>query len=492
LLFRLAAIALGLLPVLAIEGTLRLFDLGRPADYEDPFVGFSAVHPLFVPDATGTNYEIPRSRQVFFCPESFPIHKPAGCRRVFVLGGSTVQGRPYAKETAFSTWLEIRLNAADPDHSWDVINCGGISYASYRLIPILREVLTHQPDLIVVCTGHNEFLEDRTYGEIRQAPAWRIGALEVASRSRVFTLLRHGWLRLRGREALVPEDRPVLGPEVVARLDYKGGIDAYLRDDAWHRDVIEHFEANLRGMVRTARAAGVPLILVSPVSNLEYPPLKAEPTPNLTPEESLAARSLRETARQRFSQDLPGAIERLEQAVAIDPRHAGLLYDLGRCHQLAGRWTDARQALIRARDEDVCPLRMPSPIRDRLLQLAEVSRTPLVDADRLIAERSRGGIPGAEWLVDHVHPSIEGHRLIADALANEVIRHGLIRPRPRWRDDLERRDRDHLASLDPSYFLKARIRLSNEQGWARGQAQLEPPSGSPPISSPDDSKNPAR
>ncbi|MCH8149146.1 MAG: hypothetical protein IH987_14380, partial [Planctomycetes bacterium] len=31
------------------------------------------------------------------------------------------------------------------------------------MLPILTEVLGYEPDLIIVATGHNEFLEDRAY-----------------------------------------------------------------------------------------------------------------------------------------------------------------------------------------------------------------------------------------------------------------------------------------------------------------------------------------
>ena len=79
--------------------------------------------------------------------------------------------------------------------------------------------------------------------------------------------------------------------------------------------------------------------------------------------------------------------------------------------------------------------------------------------------------PGAEWLVDHVHPSIDGHRRIADALADLLIDRGIVRPtRPDWRASLAGADRDRLEGLDPDYFIKARLRLANEQGWARGRS----------------------
>ena len=92
----------------------------------------------------------------------------------YCLGGSTVQGRPYAIETSFTTWLELNLRTADPRYQWEVVNCGGVSYASYRLVPILRELLAYEPDLFIICTGHNEFLEDRTYASVKARSGVRI------------------------------------------------------------------------------------------------------------------------------------------------------------------------------------------------------------------------------------------------------------------------------------------------------------------------------
>ena len=177
-----------------------------------------------------------------------------------------MQGRPFAIETSFTTWLELSLPAADPSRHWEVINCGGISYASYRLVPILREVLGYDPDLVVLYTGHNEFLEERTYGHIKRLPAPLAYAIHAASRLRSFTLLRE---RLLDRDVdwagSTSGVRPILSEEVEALLDYQGGLEAYQRDPSWRRGVIEHFYFNLRRMVHMCRYAAVPLWLVDPV-----------------------------------------------------------------------------------------------------------------------------------------------------------------------------------------------------------------------------------
>ncbi|MEX0676367.1 MAG: hypothetical protein WD063_04790, partial [Pirellulales bacterium] len=135
--FRCLAVLVGLSPLVACEGFCAVFDWGRPGLHDDPFVGFRSVVPLFVLNEDQTRYEIPKARQAYFRPDSFAAKKAPDEFRIFCLGESTVQGNPFTIETSFTTWLEISLRAADASRSWEVVNCGGISYASYRLVPIL-------------------------------------------------------------------------------------------------------------------------------------------------------------------------------------------------------------------------------------------------------------------------------------------------------------------------------------------------------------------
>ena len=94
ILFRCAALGLGLLPLLVCELALRGLGLGKATDTNDPFLGFSDIHPLFVLNEEIGRYEIPKSRQTHFQPESFAAQKRTSEYRIFILGGSTVQGRP--------------------------------------------------------------------------------------------------------------------------------------------------------------------------------------------------------------------------------------------------------------------------------------------------------------------------------------------------------------------------------------------------------------
>jgi len=470
LLFRLLALLIGLSPLLLAEGVFRVLGVGRATDYNDPFVGFSDIHPLFVRDDDGVRYRIPKSRQTHFRPESFLADKPAKEFRVFVLGGSTVQGRPYALETSFTTWLELSLRAADPERSWEVINCGGVSYASYRLVPILREVLNYQPDLIIVCTGHNEFLEDRSYGHIKTAPAALSWPMRKVASLRVYNVLRGGWLSLTQDEKA--DERPKLGPESDAMLDWKGGMARYHRDEKWRQGVITHFAHNLERIVAICADAGVPLVLVSPVSNLDWPPFKSEHRADITEEEHDQFASRLDDAQERLAPE--EALDLLGQARAIDDEHALVHYLTGKVLLRAGRTDEAREALIKARELDVCPLRMLEPMKDKIAAVARATRTPLVDTEELIASLSDSGLPDNQWLVDHVHPTVEGHQRIAAALFGKMAELGYVKPVPDWEAEQRRLYAENLKSLNPAYFARGQLRLQAVQRWARGLATRQP------------------
>ena len=452
------------------------FGWGRPADYDDPFVGFSAIHPLFVLDESGARYEIPKSRLKFFAPESCPAKKGPNTFRVFCLGGSTVQGRPYSKETSFTTWLRLSLEAADSSRDWQVVNCGGISYASYRLVPILEECLGYEPDLIILCTGHNEFLEERTYGDVKNAPPVVAVPHRMLARLHTYVALREGVRWITGERATtVPANRVVLKDEADALLDYRRGIRAYHRDEAWRAGVIDHFRRNVRGMIGTAENAGVPVFVVLPPSNLcDSPPFKSEHRRDLSDEELDEWRSLIGQARGHYRDDLPASIRLLKKALALDRAYAATHYELAKAYEALGLQAQAREAFLEAREQDVCPLRILRPMEVALADAAREAGVPLLDAHALLEGECPSGILGNYYLVDHVHPSIPGHQRIAEGLTREMVAQGWVRPVTDWEAKRAAAYDRHEGSLDDFYFLKAERTLRSVRAWTQGRADGPP------------------
>ena len=475
--FRLGAVLLGLLPLVAVEAALGILDWGRPDVHDDPFVGFKAVHPLFVLGEDGSRYEVSPSRLDYFRPESFAAEKQAGEFRIFCLGGSTVQGRPFAVETSFTTWLEISLQAADPSRTWEVVNCGGVSYASYRLVPILEEVLGYQPNLVILYTGHNEFLEDRTYRHLKRLPAPLAWPCRQLARTRTFVLLNRAYRQVRGESAdTAPENRPMLESEVAAMLESPGGLGLYHRDERWRQDTIEHFRHNVARMVQTCRQSGVPVVLVNPVASLrDCPPFKSEHRAGLEPDELARWQTLLDAAAEYGLNEQERALALLQEAAEIDDQHAGAYYTLAQCYDDLGMFEEAHAAYLQAKELDVCPLRIVEPMNEAILDVAEEAGAILVDVRKFYEEASDAGIPGGYLLVDHVHPSITGHQKIADLLAEELVARGFIQPVPQWHETRDRRYGEHLQSLDDFYFSKGQQRLEALRRWAQGAAGRRQP-----------------
>lgn len=458
--FRVLAVALSLSVFVVIEVGLRMAGVGAVREAEVPAIGFAATYPLFELRESGERLQIAKSRQAYFYPDSFAAQKSVNEFRIFCLGGSTVQGRPYSIETSFTTWLELSLNAADTSRNWEVVNCGGVSYASYRLVPILKELLAYEPDMFVIYTGHNEFLEARTFANLPQVTR--------LSHVRTFNLLRSAW---SGESRLEGAGQPleILAAEVDALLDYRGGLADYHRDDAGHQITVRQYAENLKQMIELAREANVPVVLMNPASNLkDTPPFKIDPSSELTASEAAEFDQLLQ--QSRATSVIDDKVELLERVVAIDGRHAGARFLLGHAYLAQHQLAEAREQFIRAKDEDVCPLRMIEPLHDALRALAESSATPLIDVRRNFESRAADGIPGDNFFLDHIHPSINNHQVIARLLVDHLVAADLCHPQADWEVIRDKRYREHLATLDTPYYAKGKQRLEGLTRWTQGRA----------------------
>ncbi len=470
--FRVFAVLAGLLPLVALEAGLRLFDVGRPADDPDPFAGFNQNFPLF--ERQGAVYRTSRARAPFIASQEFPAEKPRGGFRLFCFGGSTVYGHPYTGETAFPQWLELELAGRDPSRAWQAINCGGVSYASYRIAPMVQEVLRYQPDLIIVATGHNEFLEDRTYHSLKTRSALWSGLQRTAYSLHTVNLVRQS-LHRGSATALFSAADPAAGAElsthVNTRLDYASGYASYRRDEAWWQNVVAQYDESVRQIVAACRAAHVPVLLVRLGSNLrDCPPYKSEHRLGLAPGAEADWQAAFDLATAAEKTDLPRALSFYQEAAAIDADYALLNFRLARVLDRLGRTQEALSYFEKARDSDICPLRITAPLEQTLLRIAAETHTPLVDAAHVIAARSPAGIPGNDWYVDHVHPTIGGHQVIARTIAAQFPARGWLTSTTEWPEaERVKTYTSHLATLGPAYLADGKRRLAWLEDWAKRQ-----------------------
>ena len=474
------------LPFLLLGSTERLcafMGWGGAEISDDPFIEFTQIRPLFELTSDGTSWHTSPSRKTYFKEESFSAKKPPGEFRIFVFGGSTVQGNPFSIETSFPRYLQVALEKATPSRPWKVINCGGVSYASYRLVPVMQECLAYEPDLFIFCEGHNEFLEDVSYASVREAPTAVSATINLLNQLRIFRLLRAGVLELaqarisRGSSESSSDNRPILTTDVDTLLDHDGGFAVYHRDDTHAATVVSHFRTNLQRMMALCHQHSVPLLMILPPSNLsDCPPFKPEFSQSLSDSDRGHVVELLNQARRIAVGRPADAVVIAEQATQIDPRYALAWYELGHL-QLASRdFSAAERSFRRARDEDVCPLRMTTPLETTMQQVVDENRLPFLNAHDLLKARTNNGIVGDNVLVDHVHPSFRGHEEIAIAIADWMLSAQFASASyPDWKQATRQECQQRLQLLDNLYFLRGQRHLENLKLWAAGR------SGGPPL-----------
>jgi tetratricopeptide (TPR) repeat protein len=411
--------------LLAAEGVFRVAGVPTLRDEADPFLGFSRRVRVFQEDAgRGIFRTHPAAVRHTFRSQEFLIHKPPGGLRVFVLGGSSAYGFPHAEAEAFPAILERVLRAAHPERVVEVVNAAAMSYGSHRQRVLAHELLEHEPDVLILYEAHNEFVEERFYRDIITRPAALDPLRAALHGTRLYSAMTFGYRRFTGPR---PHSRfSETGADGLLGLDV-AREDASLRRAQDKDAALDRFRANIGAIFDLARSRGALAIVCTVAANLRaWPPNQSlfDPaTPAASRQEALA---LERSARQALANGDPArADEALARAVGLAPGHAGLQFLRGQALEALSRWDEARTAYRKAADEDVQPARALSVFNDAIRGLAKQHSSVLVDVERRFEEISPHGLVGFDLIEDYVHPTPEGHAIIAWELWRAIEEAGM-------------------------------------------------------------------
>lgn len=389
------------------------------------------------------------------------------------------------------------MAAAVPERGFEVINAGGISYASYRIVPLIEQVLEYEPDLIVIYTGHNEFLEQRTYSGLLKQGRTLVTLRSFVENLAVYRCLQRMYLAVlplpkhdaSARTApaedgstespAVPADAEVsektlLSEEVSATLDWTGGLDLYHRNEEFTKGVLTHFEHNLQEMVDLCKQRKLPVILIEPAANLkDFSPFKSEPAGDLTASELASRQNTVQQISRLVAEGRHGeAFKLIVDLEKEDSQYAATYYLKGKVLLALGEKKAARTAFVHAKDLDVCPLRSISEIQRIVAEVAARNKVPFIPFDAILYRRltttfDKSGIPGNESFLDHVHPTIEMHQLLAKLIMNEIIRIKAIRVSVKLSDeDINDVFNKGVSSLDSRFMAMGDLNLAKVLSWS--------------------------
>lgn len=147
--------------LLLLEGAVRLFtDIPAPLFENDPLLGNryrrNFAGAAFMEESGEvvqfrTNREGLRDRDR-------PLDKPAGVRRVAVLGDSMISAMATVEKNTAVRILEQLLRESQPAVEWDVMNCGVSGFSTGAELVMYREVARkYDPDIVLCCfCAHND------------------------------------------------------------------------------------------------------------------------------------------------------------------------------------------------------------------------------------------------------------------------------------------------------------------------------------------------
>jgi lysophospholipase L1-like esterase len=383
-------LVLVLIPVLffvLLECGLRVFNYG----YD--FTVFKVVTDYHA-DKLFLNPEIPYkyfygTRSVpSALPDGFDKEKKTNAFRVFVLGGSSTAGWPYVPNASFPRQLKRKLELLYPENNIEVINLGISAINSYTLRDFIPAVLEQKPDLILIYAGHNEY-----YGALGVGSTVSIGSSRNLVNLYLWLynfkttqLLRDfiSWVYgiFKDTEKATEASNETLMSQMIGN-----SLIAYDSDEYWAG--IKQFEGNLNDIIEMIRDKNVPVIIGKLTSNLrEQKPFVSIKTDKFPAAEEVFLKATEELQK--------GNIE------------------------------EARKLFLLAKEYDALRFRAPQKINDVISEIGNKFKVPVVDIDSVFRKLSPYELVGYNLTVDHLHPNIDGYRLIADTYYKEMKKRNLL------------------------------------------------------------------
>jgi len=453
ILARLALALFGLVAGVAllagIELALWVVGAGEGPPAYDPFHGFSAAVPLFArgQGADGAAvYTVSPARLADTAargepePErTFLAQKPPGGFRVFVVGESSAAGFPYTTDYAFSAWLGRRLRADLSDLPIEVVNAAVAGYSSRRALLVAREIAAHQPDLLIVYSGHNEWAERRYYSRLIEMDPWLFRLRERLIATRLFSVLSHlPFLQPKSHQQALEgfmRDQQQEFSEMFAVFSRRiGGQDYATPQQIAQRDQL--YRLNLEEIVRAGRAAGAQVLLMTLSQNFaDWAPGASTHRPGLRAEEEARfAWLVAAGERAAAAGDCAAALGSFREALAIDGEYAALHYQVAQCQRALGAFDEARAHYRLASDLDRVPYGAPTRFNDVVREIAGEHGLLLLDVDALMTRESEHGLVGEDLFIEFAHPNLRANQLIGAALAETLRTAGVPLPAERWLD----------------------------------------------------------
>ncbi len=361
-----------------------------------------------------SSWRLPASLEDPELPTRFPDSADDRTIDIAVVGESSAEGVPFQKWLSVGKIVAWQLEQAIPARPVRLnvlARSGDTLQAQHRVLANL----VRRPELLIVYCGHNEFSSRlwwsrnlRYYRDANQ-PGWLAALFDrVVNFSSVCALFRQATEQCR--IALPPPSattRNLIDVPVYTQIEYK----ALLAD----------FEQRLDAIVTYAGKLGALTVLIMPPGNdAGYDPNRSSlPAATLRHEREAFARAFL-AARRLEGRDPAASIEQYRALVAAQPGFAESHYRLAQLLEQTGKWDEAYDHYIAARDLDGYPQRMLTAFQRLYRKVASRHDCILIDGQSYFHAIGRHGLLDNELFQDAMHPSLRGQIALAQAVLHAL------------------------------------------------------------------------
>ena len=402
----------------------------------------------------------------------FPVQKPGNVFRIMVFGGKTSIGFPFHYRSSFGIRLAALLEQSFPQQKFEVLHLGKMGMDSKGVREALKEALDYSPDLVIVYTGHNEYISFATgMPSFSERVADKAKNLRVV---RVFGGLVY-FAAKKGRKAMIKKWEEDPGEGAVIAESRSISTEEYERVKA-------RYEKNLEAISRLAGQDNVPLVFCTPASNLAgWPPEPDALPPGFGNGQKRDAWKRTDEAGKLLKEGRhEEAVMVLEKAGRDYKGYAPVSFYLGRARTALwikmqetsdGAGTDkAKMRKLRSKaladlnralaEEARCVRshRAPPDLIETMKKVARQHDTFLFDTAEIL--QNQYVLPGFELFEDHCHPTLKAQQIIAANLAGLLKEQGIPAPADDWEERPDWQEMEFLVRQNVDYPFLHKIRLN--------------------------------
>ncbi len=414
-LFRLIAlIAIPIIVLSLLELTLRLFHFGYPSKALVETVINDTTYVQDNPEFAHRFF--PKGLEQEFVPIRFKAEKAKGVFRIFILGESAAQGIP-EPAYSFGRILDVMLKLRYPTKQFEILPLAMTAINSNVVLEIAKDCAQYNPDLFIAYLGNNEIVGPYGPGTV---------LTPIISNNQLLHFVIN--LKTTKISQLITMGLEKLNILTSSYSKWKG-MEMFLQNQVQQNDprleiTYRNFNENLESLNRICKEHNIKIIYSTLVSNLkDCPPFSSAHRTDLKLsdkqkwDEIYSSGSAFEDAG-KYSE----AIAKYLEAEKIDSQYADVDYRLGQCYRQTGNFTEAQKYYINAREYDCNRFRADNRINKIISRAAAEmpGTTFLADALSRIEQQSSNGIPGNEFLYEHVHLNFEGNYLVAKTILNQL------------------------------------------------------------------------